>query len=114
MADIESNTIVENLSIGFLNTNNMLAIPIKISNSEKKMFIALTAMTSSVAALSKYEYQFQIHGTKKCQIPNPIETILPKVVSIFITDFFKWPDVLICRICSFIIFIKCLLCCSLQ
>jgi hypothetical protein len=67
----------------------MLAIPSKISNNEKKMFIALTALTSSVAALSKYEYQFQIPGTKKCHIPKLIEIMLPKVVSIFIAEFLK-------------------------
>jgi hypothetical protein len=82
----------------------MLAIPSKTSNNEKKMFIARTAMTSSVAALSKYEYQFQILGTKKCHIPKPIEIMLPKVVSIFITEFFKSLSGFICRIWSFIFF----------
>ena len=67
----------------------MLAIPSKTSNNEKKMFIARTAMTSSVAALSKYEYQFQLPGTKKCQSPKPIEIILPMVTSIFTKEFFN-------------------------
>jgi hypothetical protein len=82
----------------------MLAIPSKTSNNEKKMFIARTAMTSSVASLSKYKYQFQILGTKKCHIPKPIEIMLPKVVSIFIAEFFKSLSGFICRIWSFIFF----------
>jgi len=53
MIDIESITIVENLSFSFLNTNNILAIPSKTSNKEKNIFIARTANTSSVAVLSK-------------------------------------------------------------
>jgi len=89
MVDIESITIVENLSCGFLNTNSILAIPSKTSNKEKNIFIARTAIISSVAVLSKYEYQFQMLGTKKCHIPKPIEIILPKVTSIFTKDSFK-------------------------
>jgi NAD/NADP transhydrogenase alpha subunit len=89
MVDIESMTIVENLSSCFLDTIIMLAIPSKTSNNEKKILIARTAITSSVAVLSIYEYQFQMTGTKKCHIPKPIEIMLPKVVSIFIKVFFK-------------------------
>ena len=89
MVDIESITIVENLSGIFLNTSNILAIPSKTSNSEKNMLIARTARMSSYAVLSKYEYQFQMAGTKKCQIPKPIEIALPTVTSVFIKEFFK-------------------------
>ena len=89
MVDIESITIVENLSCSFLNTNSILAIPSKTSNKEKNIFIARTAKISSVAVLSKYEYQFQMLGTKKCQSPKPIEIILPIVTSIFTKEFFK-------------------------
>jgi len=63
MVDIESITVVENLSRGFLNTNNRLATPSRTSNKEKKILIARTAITSSDADLSKYEYQFQMPGT---------------------------------------------------
>ena len=83
MVDIERITMAANLSKCFLNTVIMFAAPSKTSNKEKKMLIALTAITSSVAVLSIYEYQFQMSGTKKCQIPNPIEIILAKVASIF-------------------------------
>jgi hypothetical protein len=96
-------TIVENLSGCFLNTVTMLAVPSKTSNNEKKMLIARTAITSSVAVLSIYEYHFQIPGTKKCHIPKPIEMMLPKVVSVFITIFFTRVSFSICRIWSFII-----------
>lgn len=89
MVDIESITIVENLSCSFLNTKSILAIPSKTSNNEKNIFIARTAKISSVAVLSKYEYQFQMLGTKKCQSPKPIEIILPIVTSIFTKEFFK-------------------------
>lgn len=89
MVDIESITIAENLSCSFLNTNSILAIPSKTSNKEKNIFIARTAITSSVASGTIYEYQFHIYGTKKCQIPNPIEIILPIVTSIFTKEFFK-------------------------
>ena len=82
-------TIVENLSSGFLNTVTMLAVPSKTSNNEKKMLIARTAITSSVAFLSIYEYQLQMPGIKKCHIPKPIEIMLAKVVSVFIVVFFK-------------------------
>jgi hypothetical protein len=67
-----------------------LAIPNNTSDNEKKKFIALTAMTSSVAVLSMYEYQFQIAGTKKCQTPNPIETMLPKPVSMVTVNFISF------------------------
>jgi NAD/NADP transhydrogenase alpha subunit len=89
MVDIESMTIVENLSRSFLNTVTMLAVPSKTSNNEKNMLIARTAITSSIAVLSMYEYQFQMPGIKKCQIPKPIEMMLAKVVSVFIIAFFK-------------------------
>jgi len=65
----------------------MLAIPCKTSNKEKKIFIARIAITSADAALSIYEYQFQMPGTKKYHIQKPIEIMLPKVVSIFIIFF---------------------------
>jgi hypothetical protein len=87
MVDIESITIIEYLSIGTLNTNNRFAIPSNTSDNEKNIFIALTAIISSVAALSIYEYHFQIPGTKKCQIPKPIEIKLPKVVSMITVIF---------------------------
>lgn len=89
MVDIESITIVENLSGIFLNTSNILAIPSKTSNREKNMLMARTARMSSGAVLSKYEYQFQMAGIKKCQIPKPIEITLPTVTSVFIKEFFK-------------------------
>jgi hypothetical protein len=85
--DIDSATNIENLSLCFLKTNSRLVIPNNASDNEKKKFIALTAITSSVAVLSMYEYQFQILGTKKCQMPKPIETILPKVVSMVTVNF---------------------------
>jgi hypothetical protein len=88
MVDIESMTIVENLSSCFLNTIIMLAVPSKTSNNEKNTLIARTAITSSVAFLSIYEYQFQMPGIKKCHIPKPIEIMLPIVVRIFIRVFF--------------------------
>lgn len=87
MVDIESITIMENLSCSFLNTINKLADPSNTSNIEKNIFMARTAMTSSVAFLSTYEYQFQIHGTIKCHIPKPIVITLPSVVSVFTTEF---------------------------
>lgn len=89
MVDIESKTILENLSGCFLYTNTMLAIPSKTSNNEKKVLIARAAITSSVAPFSIYEYQFQMPGIKKCQIPKPIEIKLPIVVNNFINKFFK-------------------------
>jgi hypothetical protein len=66
----------------------MLAVPSKTSNNEKNTLIARTAITSSVAFLSIYEYQFQMPGIKKCHIPKPIEIMLPIVVRIFIRVFF--------------------------
>jgi hypothetical protein len=87
MVEIESMTIVENLSGSFLNTIRMLEVPSKTSNNENNMLMARTALTSSVADLSIYEYQFQMPGTKKCHIPKPIEIMLPKDVSIFISSF---------------------------
>lgn len=56
--------------------------PNKTSDKEKKMFIALTATTNSVAEGRIAEYQFQILGTKKCQTPNPIVATLPIVIKI--------------------------------
>jgi hypothetical protein len=50
--ETKSITIIENLSCGFLNTNNRLAMPNNTSDKEKKKLIALTAITSSVAVLS--------------------------------------------------------------
>jgi len=81
-------TMVENLSADRLKTISRLAIPSKTSSNEKNMFIARTARTSSVAAMSMYEYQFQIPGTKKCHTPNPMEMRLPIVVSTFIVELF--------------------------
>ena len=54
--------------------------PISTKDSENKMLIACIARTSSVAFESMYECQCQIVGTKKCQIPNPIVTMLAIVV----------------------------------
>ena len=89
MIDIESITILENLSCNFLNTSSIFATPSNISNNEKMKLIALIAITSSVASGTIYEYQFQMLGTKKCQSPKPIEIILPIVTSIFTKEFFK-------------------------
>jgi hypothetical protein len=82
MIDIESITILENLSCNFLNTSSIFATPSNISNNEKMKLIALIAITSSVVSGTIYEYQFQIFGIKKCQIPNPIEMVLPITVRI--------------------------------
>jgi hypothetical protein len=73
----------ENLSCGILNTINKFAIPSNTSDKEKKIFIARTAIISSIAVLSIYEYQCHIFGTKKCHAPKPIEIMLPKVLSMF-------------------------------
>jgi hypothetical protein len=83
-------TIIENLSCGFLNTNNRLAIPNNTSDNEKKKLIAFTAITSSVADLSMCEYQFHMAGAKKCQPPNPIEIMLPKAVSMVTVSFISF------------------------
>jgi len=96
--------MAENLSRGILNTIRILAIPSRTSRSEKNIFIARTAITSSVAALSKCEYQSQMPGIKKCHIPNPIEIILPIVVRIFTIEIFDNLSVLICTNFSFTFF----------
>ncbi len=55
----------------------MFTTPNNTKAKEKNTLIARTAATSSVALTSIYEYHFYISGTKKCQIPKPIEAKLP-------------------------------------
>lgn len=59
--------------------NNMSTAPNNIKDREKNTLIALTAIISSVALTSIYEYQFHNLGTKKCQTPNPIDRLLPTI-----------------------------------
>ena len=50
---------------------------------EKKTLIARTATTNSAALGSMNEYQFQALGTKKCQMPKPMDDKLPMITNIF-------------------------------
>ena len=77
--------------------SKIFIIPNRIKESEKNMLIALIATTNSVAEESIYEYHFQVVGTKKCHIPNPIDIILPNETSIFVNT------LLICYTSSFIL-----------
>jgi hypothetical protein len=76
---------IENLVDSLLQTRMIFITPISTNDREKKMLIACIARTSSAAFESMYEYQCQIVGTKKCQIPNPIVTMLAIVVRIRIS-----------------------------
>ena len=57
-------------------------MPNNTREREKNALIALIAAINSVALLSIYEYQFHALGTKKCQIPKPIEALLPIITMI--------------------------------
>ena len=70
-------TKIEYLEKGFPYTSKIFIKPNKTNANEKNTLIALTAIINSVASGLIYEYQFQFFGTKKCQIPNPIEILLP-------------------------------------
>lgn len=65
-------------------------MPNNTREREKKALIALIAAINSVAALSIYEYQFHALGTKKCQIPKPIDALLPIITKI-LTSIFVTP-----------------------
>ena len=73
---------IENLFDSLLQMRMIFIKPISTKDSENKMLIACIARTSSVAFGSMYELQRQILGTKKCQIPNPIVTMLAIAVRI--------------------------------
>ena len=61
----------------------MFTTPNNTKAKEKNTLIARTAATNSIALTSMYQYHFQISGTKKCQIPKPIEAKLPLITKIF-------------------------------
>jgi len=69
----------------------MFTIPNNNRDREKNALIALIAAINSVAVLSMYVYQFHALGTKKCQIPKPIEALLPIITNIF-TSIFVTPS----------------------
>jgi hypothetical protein len=73
---------IENLFDSLLQMRTIFIKPISTNDNEKKRLIACIARTSSVAFGSMYELQRQILGTKKCQTPNPIVTMLAIVVRI--------------------------------
>ena len=75
-------TINEYLFELFPNINNRFIDPNRTRVREKKVFIAFTAIINSVARSSMWEYHFHILGTKKCQIPKPIEAALPVAINI--------------------------------
>jgi len=79
----ESITIIEYRFELLPYIKRMFRIPNRTSDKEKNTLIALTATISSVAVGSIYEYHFHTLGTEKCQIPKPIEAVLPKVTKIF-------------------------------
>lgn len=63
--------------------------PNSTRDSEKKPLTARTAKTNSVADTSMYEYQSHILGTKKCQMPNPIDAALPSVIRTLVSNVSK-------------------------
>ncbi len=69
----------------------MFIRPNKTKGKEKNALIALTAATNSVALDSMYEYHFHTLGTKKCQIPKPMEALLPIITKIFTSEFKVMP-----------------------
>ncbi len=62
-------------------------MPNSTKDKEKKTLIARTAATNSVALISKYEYQFQAPGIKKCHIPKQIEALLPTITNTLTSRF---------------------------
>jgi hypothetical protein len=69
----------------------MFTTPNNTKHKEKNTFIFRTAIISSVALGSMYEYQFQILGTKKCHNPKQIVIILPAVVRILLSIYIIYP-----------------------
>jgi hypothetical protein len=67
-------------------TNSIFTIPNNTRDNEKNTLIARTPNTNSAALASIYEYQFQAVGTKKCQIPKPIEAVMPMATRILIKE----------------------------
>jgi hypothetical protein len=62
-------------------------IPNNTKDKEKNTFIVRTATTNSVALISMHEYHFHALGTKKCNIPKPMEALLPIVTKILASRF---------------------------